>query len=70
MTRIIHLEDWKTGRLSSGSGEWCTCEVRRVGDGVLELRIGPDRYELTNRGAVFLAHELLTVLGLNEEDVR
>jgi hypothetical protein len=70
MTQIIHLNDWKTRRLPADLGGWCACEVRRIDDQTLELTIGPDRYELTQRGAVCLAHELLTVLGLSEEDVR
>jgi len=70
MTQIIHLHDWKTRRHSSAPGEWRACQVRRIDEHMLELAIGPDRYELTQRGAVCLAHELLTVLGLSEEDLR
>lgn len=70
MTQIIHLDDWKTQRLSPDSSGWCACEVRRIDSQMLELKIGKDRYELTSRGAVCLAHELLTVLGLSEEEIR
>jgi hypothetical protein len=70
MTQIIHLHDWKARRQPAASGDWRACQVRRIDDRMLELAIGPDRYELTHRGAVCLAHELLSVLGLSEEDIR